>query len=121
MLKRHSLSIALLLAVLASISAYAQSDYSPGYGPPPGYHHDDHWHHDDIRIVHAVYGAHGRFADVTEIVRHFAHRGEPFPVSNETFGVDPYRGKTKHLRVTMVRPDGDEFERSWEEGDTARL
>jgi hypothetical protein len=121
MLKRHFLSLAILLAVFGSISAYAQSDYQPGYGPPPGYHHEDHWHHDDIRIVRAVYGAHGRYADVTEIVRHFAHRGEPFPVSNETFGVDPYRGKTKHLRVTMVRPDGDEVEKSWEEGDTARL
>jgi hypothetical protein len=115
MLKRHSLSLAILLAFLGSISAYAQYDYQPGY------HHEEHWHHDEIRIVHAVYGAHGRYADVTEIVRHFAHRGEPFEVSNETFGVDPYRGKTKHLRVTMVRPDGDEVERSWEEGETARL
>jgi hypothetical protein len=121
MLKRHSLALAILLALLGSIGAYAQSDYQPGYGPPPGYHHEGHWRHDEIRIVRAVYGAHGRYADVTEIVRHFAHRGEPFQVSNETFGVDPYRGKTKHLRVTMVRPDGDEVERSWEEGDTARL
>ena len=59
--------------------------------------------------------------DVTEIVRHFAHRGEPFQVANETFGADPNYGQHKHLRVTMVRPDGDEVERSWEEGDTARL
>jgi hypothetical protein len=121
MLKRHSLSLAISLAILGSISAYAQSDYSPGYGPAPGYHHDDRWHHDDIRIVRAVYGAHDRYADVTEVVRHFARRGEPFRVSNDTFGVDPYRGKTKHLRVTIVRPDGDEVERSWEEGDTVRL
>jgi hypothetical protein len=125
MLKRHFLSLAILLAVLGSMSAYAQSDYPPGPppgdGPPPGYRHEDRWHHDDIRVVRAVYGAHGRYADVTEIVRHFAHRGIPFSVSNETFGIDPYRGKTKHLRVTMVRPDGDEVERSWEEGDTVRL
>ena len=117
MLKRHSLSLSILLAFLGSTSAYAQYDYAPGY------HHEEHWHHDhdDIRVVRAVYGAHGRYADVTEIVRHFAHRGEPFHVSNETFGVDPYRGERKHLRVTIVRPDGDQVERSWEEGDTARI
>jgi hypothetical protein len=38
------------------------------------------------------------------MVRHFAREGIPFEVSNETFGVDPYKGKGKHLRVVMVRP-----------------
>ena len=120
MLKRHFLFSAILLAILGSASANAQSEYPPG--PPPGYRHEDRWHHDDDRqVVRAVYGAHGRYADVTEIVRHFARTREPFQVSNETFGVDPYRGKRKHLRVTIVRPDGDQLERSWEEGDMARL
>jgi hypothetical protein len=120
MLKRHFLFSAILLALLGSVSAYAQSEYPPG--PPPGYRHEDRWHHDqDRQVVRAVYGAHGRYADVTEMVRHFARTREPFQVSNETFGVDPYRGKSKHLRVTIVRLDGDQLERSWEEGDMARL
>jgi hypothetical protein len=120
MLKRHFLFLAILLALLGSVRTYAQSEYPPG--PPPGYRHEDRWHHDqDRQVVRAVYGAHGRYADVTEIVRHFARTREPFQVSNETFGVDPYRGKRKHLRVTIVRPDGDQLERSWEEGDMARL
>jgi hypothetical protein len=125
MLKRHFLYSAISLALLGSMNAYAQSEYPPGpppgYGPSSGYRHDDRWHHDEMRVVRAVYGAHGRYADVTEIVRHFAHRGEPFQVANETFGVDPYHGERKHLRVTMVRPDGDQVERSWEEGDMVRL
>jgi hypothetical protein len=75
----------------------------------------------DRSSVQFMVPAHGRYADVTEIVRHFARTREPFQVSNETFGVDPYRGKRKHLRVTIVRPDGDQLERSWEEGDMARL
>lgn len=58
---------------------------------------------------------------MTGIVRRFARDGIPFEVSNETFGVDPYKGQEKHLRVTMVRPDGVQFERSWDEGDRVRL
>lgn len=47
--------------------------------------------------------------------------GAPFRVSNETFGVDPYRGRTKRLRVTIVGPNGLALERIWQEGDRARL
>ncbi len=104
MLKRHFLFSAILLALSGSMSAYAQSEYPPG--PPPGYRRRrfDRHHDDDRQVARAVYGTHGRYADVTEIVRHFARTREPFQVSNETFGVDPYRGKRKHLRVTIVAP-----------------
>jgi hypothetical protein len=54
-------------------------------------------------------------------VRRFARDRVRFEVSNETFGIDPYKGRSKQLRVVMVRPDGEQFERSWDEGDTVRL
>jgi hypothetical protein len=121
MFNRQSLFSAILLALLGAITAHAQSAYPPGrppgYGAPSGYP----WHDADRRVIRAVYGAHGRYADVTGIVRHFARTGSPFRVSNETFGVDPYQGRTKRLRVTIAGPDGATFERIWQEGDRARL
>ena len=123
------LSVFLLVIAFGAGAASAQ-DYEPGYGPPPGYrpeypgyYHEHHEHHEhyERHIVRALYGTRGRYADVTEIVRRFAHDGVRFEVSNETFGVDPYRGKGKHLRVIMVDHDGAEFERSWDEGDSVRL
>jgi hypothetical protein len=122
MLIRNSLLLAIFVGatVLGGWTATAQDAYGPPpseYGPPHGYHE----HYGERRVLRAVYGAKGRYVDVTDIVRHYARMGVPFRVSNDTFGVDPYRGQEKHLRVTMVRPDGDEFERSWEEGDRVRL
>jgi hypothetical protein len=55
------------------------------------------------------------------IVRRFARDGIRFQVSNETFGVDPNIGRRKHLRVIMMRPDGVQFGRSWDEGEQAGL
>jgi hypothetical protein len=120
MITRNSLFLAIFVsaAVLSGLTATAQYAYpppQPGYGPPPGRYYGER------RVVRAVYGARGRYVDVTGIVRGYAHRGIPFVVSNETFGVDPYRGQRKHLRVTMFRPDGDQVERSWDEGDRVRL
>jgi hypothetical protein len=115
----------LIAIVFGGSAAIAQPAYPseppPEYGPPPGYRPEYHRHYGETRIVRAVYGARGHYVDVTEIVQRFASDGIRFHVSNETFGIDPYKGRTKHLRVTIVRPDGDEFERSWEEGDTVRL
>jgi len=128
MLIRCHLFLSVFLLVMASGAgaAFAQ-DYEPGYGPPsgyrpeyPGYYHEHHERY-ERHIVRALYGTKGRYADVTEIVRRFARDGIRFEVSNETFGVDPYRGKGKHLRVIMVDHDGVEFERSWDEGDSVRL
>jgi hypothetical protein len=128
MLIRCSLFLSVFLLVIAfgAGAAFAQ-DYEPGYGPPPGYrpeypgYYREHHEHHERHIVRALYGTRGRYADVTEIVRRFARDGIRFEVSNETFGVDPYRGKGKHLRVIMVDHDGGEFERSWDEGDSVRL
>jgi hypothetical protein len=53
---------------------------------------------------------------VTRIVRDFAMSGEPFSASNETFGIDPYKGETRHLRITYVQ-DGERRESRWDEGD----
>jgi hypothetical protein len=121
MFNRQSLLSAILLTLLGAITAHAQSAYPsgppPAYGPPPGYR----WRDADRRVIRAVYGTHGRYADVTGIVRHFAYIGAPFRVSNETFGVDPYKGRTKRLRVTMVGRDGVAFDRIWQEGDRVRL
>jgi hypothetical protein len=89
--------------------------YYPGYRPrPPGYNNGP-------QVERAVYGARGRFIDVTEQVRRLALRGIRFRVSNDTFGFDPYKGREKKLRVTLVRPDGVRVERSWDEGDIVLL
>jgi hypothetical protein len=88
----------------------------PGPGPEPGYGE----HEGRIRIIRAVYGARGRHVDVTRIVRDFGRSGEPFSASNETFGIDPYKGETKHLRITYVQ-DGERRESRWDEGDLVRF
>ncbi len=73
-----------------------------------------------VRIVQALYGVHGRYADVTWRVRELARAGGRFEVSNETFGVDPYKGEGKRLKVIFQGPDGT-FEKRWEEHDRVRL
>ena len=126
---RNSLLLAIFVGgtLLGSLTATAQyanppgpPPGPPGYGPPPG-PPGYPGRYAERRVVRAVYGAKGRYVDVTGVVRHYARMGVPFRVSNDTFGVDPYRGQRKHLRVTMVRPDGYQFERSWDEGDRVRL
>jgi hypothetical protein len=72
------------------------------------------------RIVRAVYGAHGRYVDVTDIVRRFARDGVRFEVSNETFGVDPYKGHSKKLKV-IYEDNGGTSEKEYDEGDRVRL
>ncbi|MBV8900709.1 MAG: hypothetical protein JOY92_11435 [Verrucomicrobia bacterium] len=72
------------------------------------------------RIVRAVYGAHGRYVDVTETVRRLVSDGVRFEVSNETFGVDPYKGRSKKLKITF-QEDGGTSEKEYDEGDHVRL
>jgi hypothetical protein len=72
------------------------------------------------RIVRAVYGAHGRYVDVTEAVRSFASNGVKFKVANETFGIDPSKGNSKKLRV-IYEENGETSEKSYDEGDEVRL
>jgi hypothetical protein len=56
-----------------------------------------------IRILRALYGARGRYSDVTGLVRQLAQDRRSFTVSNETFGVDPYRGQQKWLKISYLR------------------
>jgi hypothetical protein len=72
------------------------------------------------RIVRAVYGTHGRYVDVTEIVRRLVSDGVRFEVSNETFGVDPYKGRSKKLKIVFEQ-DGGTSEKEYDEGDHVRL
>lgn len=57
--------------------------------------HDD----GDFVILYATYGASGRDVDVTDRLRDLARRDERLRVTNELFGVDPYPGQTKVLRI----------------------
>lgn len=106
------LSVFLIAIVFGGSAATAQT----GYGPPPGY-----GEHYAGRIVRAVYGAEGKYSDVTGIVRRFARDGIRFQVSNQTFGIDPNYGRHKHLRVIFMRPDGVQVEISRDEGESIRL
>jgi hypothetical protein len=74
-----------------------------------------------IRIVTALYGARGRYVDVTGLVRQLARERRPFTVSNETFGVDdPYRGQQKRLKISYLRGKTRRTAQ-YEEGDQIQL
>jgi hypothetical protein len=73
-----------------------------------------------IRIIRALYGARGRYADVTSIVRDRVRQQRPFTATNETFGVDPYPGKGKRLKIYYIR-GGEQREKEYAEGDSVRI
>jgi hypothetical protein len=73
-----------------------------------------------IRIIRAIYGTRGRYADVTGIVRDRVRRQRSFTVANETFGVDPYPGKGKRLKIYYIR-GGEQHEKEYAEGDSVRI
>jgi hypothetical protein len=73
-----------------------------------------------IRIVNALYGARGRYVDVTGLVRQLARAHQSFTVSNETFGVDPYLGQPKSLKISYLRGSTRRNQR-YEEGDQVQL
>jgi hypothetical protein len=86
-----------------------------------GYAHrdpDDYRH--GIRIVRATYGTRGRYADVTGIVRDRVRDRNPFTVANDTFGVDPYPGQRKRLKIFYIR-GGEQREMEYAEGDLVRI
>ena len=112
---------------------YAGREFSPGpYPPGPGTgvfrgrvigrapDYRDEGEEYGPRIVRAVYSTRGRYVDVTEVVRRFAREGVRFEVSNETFGVDPYKGHGKKLKV-VYEEDGGTSEKEYDEGDRVRL
>ena len=50
-------------------------------------------------ILYATYGASGRDVDVTDRLRDLARRDVQLRLTNDLFGVDPYPGQTKILRI----------------------
>jgi hypothetical protein len=118
-MKKFLLGLSPVVPVLLPLSQNAQAHwvyYQTEYGPPPGY-----GERYAGRIIRAVYGAEGKYADVTGIVQRFAREGIRFQVSNQTFGIDPNYGVHKHLRVIMLGLDGMQFEISQDEGESIRL
>ena len=114
---------------------YAGREFPPGpyYPPGPGTgvyrgriigrtpeYRDEGGYGYGPRIVRAVYGTHGRYVDVTETVRRLVSQGVRFEVSNETFGVDPYKGRGKRLKI-IFEEDGRTSEKEYDEGDHVRL
>lgn len=74
-----------------------------------------------LEILHATYGAEGRRADVTSIVRAAANGNQLlFAVSNGALGGDPAPGLHKNLRV-IYRLNGTRYEAVAAEGTTLAL
>ncbi|MDR7271225.1 hypothetical protein J2X20_003893 [Pelomonas saccharophila] len=66
--------------------------------------------HDDgqFTILYATYGASGRDVDVTDRLRELARRDQRMRLTNDLFGVDPYPGQTKILRIFARDRSGQE-------------
>lgn len=60
----------------------------------------------DFVILYATYGASGRDVDVTDRLRDLARRDLQLRLTNDLFGVDPYPGQTKILRITARDRNG---------------
>ena len=73
-----------------------------------------------IQILDAAYGTRGRYANVSRIVQHFVRIRRPFKVSNQTFGIDPYPGVIKRLKILYLR-NGQRRSEIYVEGDVVRL
>ena len=69
-------------------------------GAEPGSNLEDH--EPAIRIRRATYGARGHYVDVTNRTRQLARDRQPFTVSNETFGIDPFPGQQKILKISYL-------------------
>jgi len=61
---------------------------------------------DDYRIQRATYGTAQRSVDVTDRIRELARSDQRFVLKNETFGVDPDRGRPKMLRIFATDANG---------------
>jgi hypothetical protein len=73
-----------------------------------------------IRILGATYGANGRYAHVTRTVQNFVRIHRAFTVSNHTFGIDPYPGTAKRLRIVYLQ-NGARRSKTYAEGEVVRL
>ena len=77
-------------------------------------------HRPGIRIIRAVYGAQGHYVDVTDRFRQLARDRHPFTASNETFGVDPYPGHQKRLKIYYRRGNTHQSQQ-YQEGSLVQL
>lgn len=79
------------------------------------------WNQPEYTIQRALYGTPERNVDVTQRLRELAGSNERFILSNETFGIDPDKGRTKTLRIIATDPSGrtrtfEYTESSWVDG-----
>jgi hypothetical protein len=79
---------------------------------------EDHWA--ALRINKAIYGARGRYVDVTNRVRELAGGKRTFTVSTKTFGVDPTPGRQKLLKISYRRGRTTRTQQ-YVDGDRVRL
>jgi hypothetical protein len=73
-----------------------------------------------IQIIRALYGAGSRYVDVTSLVSQLERDHRSFTVSNETFGVDPYQGRLKWLKISYLRGELRR-DQEYKEGTQIRL
>jgi hypothetical protein len=69
-------------------------------------------------IMRADYGFGDRRVDVTQRLRELAGQNRTFRMGNSTFGVDPYPGKVKSLRIFARDPRGGQRTFEYQEGST---
>jgi hypothetical protein len=67
-------------------------------------------------ILSAQYGTKNHHVDVTDRLKELARRDRTFYMNNNTFGVDPDRGRTKVLRIYTRGPDGRQRKFEYREG-----
>lgn len=82
---------------------WGQSGYRGGWG------RDDERGGGDggeYRILQALYGTKEHNVDVTPRLRELARSDQTFRLGNDTFGVDPDKGRRKTLRIQARGPDG---------------
>ena len=85
-----------------------------GYGGGQGNGRDD----GEFRILQAVYGTQEHHVDVTRRLRDLAREDRPIALTNDTFGVDPHRGRSKTLRIFVRTRDGQNRMFEYAEGST---
>ena len=69
-------------------------------------------------ILSAQYGTDRNHVDVTNRLKELARQDRTFYMNNNTFGVDPDRGRTKVLRIYTRGPDGRQRTFEYREGST---
>jgi len=77
-------------------------------------------HRAAVRINKAIYGARGRYVDVTNRIRELAAGRRAFTVSTKTFGVDPTPGRQKLLKISYRRGKTTRTQQ-YADGDSVRL